>query len=250
MSGTSPRAQLGGSQRAAQGNFPGRAAKPPECWRGGGGSGRGPGAPPGECNFMGWGVREEPGFYLALTALRQALPKRAPRGCITASCPSASPRSKLEDLLPCSGKTKAPCSQGSPQSSGGPTPWPSLTTNGSAPMISNWVCEVGPLSSAPGAWTTVGGKDTKAQGPRVSLTEFVLEAPPAQPQGLPVRGQGRATLLSQSPEAGWGLPRPLTACHLSPRARPSSGLWLPWLDCPDVLLLPQPPFWKLRARRY
>lgn len=55
-------------------------------------------------------------------------------------------------------------------------------------MISNWVCEVGPPSFAPGAWMIVGGKDTKAGGPRISLTEFVLETLPSQ--GLPVRGQG------------------------------------------------------------
>lgn len=125
----------------------------------------------------------EPAFYLALPALRPAPSKRDLRGCITASCLSASPRGpNLEDLLPCSGETKAPCSQGSPWSSGGPNPfWPSLTTKGSALRISNWVCEVGPLSSALGAWMIVGRKDTKAQGPRVSLTKFILEAPRAPP---------------------------------------------------------------------
>lgn len=58
MSGTSPRAQLGGSQRAAQGDFPGRAAKPPESWQGGEGFWKGPWCPSLGMQLHGMGCVE------------------------------------------------------------------------------------------------------------------------------------------------------------------------------------------------
>lgn len=170
MSGTSPRAQLGGSQRAAQGDFPGRAAKPPVSWQGGRGyrRGRGPEGTLGpllgnEMQGMGCvgGSQASTGPHSPQTSSF----REPPRGRTPPLAPQRLSGPNLENLLPYSGETKAPCSQASPQSSGGPNPfWPSLPTIGSAPMISNGVCDVG-LSHLPLVHGCLSGG--RRQRPRV-----------------------------------------------------------------------------------
>lgn len=191
MSGTSPRAQLGGSQRAAQGDFPGRAAKPLVSWQGGRGCrrGRGPEGTLGPLlgnEMQGMGCVGRSQASTGPHSSQTSSFRESPQGVQHHLLPlSLSQGPNLENLLPCSGETKAPCSQASPQSSGGPNPfWPSLPTIGSAPMISNGVCDVG-LSHLPlvHGCLSAGGKETKAQGPRVSLTELS----PCR-KSLPVRG--------------------------------------------------------------
>lgn len=123
--------------------------------------------------------------------------------------------------------------------------WPSLTTNGSALMISNWVCGVWPLPSAPGA-RVIAAESTQRPGAPESAS-LSLSSKPQKPY----LSGGRA----KPPRCLSHLRLPGFSQDLS-----SQATRLPEQDCPQGcgssgltaqrLLLPQPPFWKLRAHGF
>lgn len=113
-----------------------------------------------------------------------------------ASPPQPSRGLHLENPLPCLGKQRPLVPRVLHRALRPPplaalTDPPSPTAIGSALLISNWACKAGPLSFAPGAWMIVGEKETKARGPRVSLTEPLKPAESLHlPRRLPTQWAG------------------------------------------------------------
>lgn len=145
------------------------------CELAGGHGGRGAGGrgPSLGMKCKEWGVgRGQPSTWPS--GLSDKLLLRAPGRQHRLLPPSLSQGPTLENLLPCSGETKAPCS--SPQSSGGPNPfWPSRPTIGSTLVISNWVCDAGPVSSAPGAQMRMRERRQRPRAPESASTSWSLK---------------------------------------------------------------------------